>query len=148
MKPLRLPPKIKVLEALGALADGRVRLGDGRAEVVSSEGDRVYEVCVDLERGLADSTDNGTKFRGYVGYPIIAVLMALGALPFDREVAEALRGVPWRKLNEKYKKYSKVMEVVLEEAEKKGVSRERVLSLVDEVMKKLKELGLKKGCHL
>jgi len=148
LKPLRLPPKIKVLEALGALADGRVRLGDGRAEVVSSEGDRVYEVCVDLERGLADSTDNGTKFRGYVGYPIIAVLMALGALPFDREVAEALRGVPWRKLNEKYKKYSKVMEVVLEEAEKKGVSRERVLSLVDEVMKKLKELGLKKGCHL
>ena len=81
MRTLKLPPRIKVLEALGAIADGRVRPGEREAEVRSSEGDKVYKVCVDLERRRAYSTDNGPKFRGYVGYPIIAVLMLKGVLP-------------------------------------------------------------------
>jgi len=132
---------------LGAIADGRVKLlNDKRAEVVSSTGEKTYEVCVDLEKRTASSTDNGTKFRGYVGYPIIAVLMRKGALPYDSEVAEALKGIPWKRLNEKYKKYAKVMELILEELEKKGIAREKVEKLVDEVLRKLEELRLRKGC--
>ena len=144
---MRQPPRIKVLEALGAIADGRVKLlDDRRAEVVSSTGERKYEVCVNLEERRAYSTDNGTKFRGYVGYPIIAVLMLKGALPYDEELAEALKGIPWKHLNEKYKKYAKVMELIFEELEKKGIPRERVEKFIDEVMEKLKELHLRKGC--
>ena len=108
-----MPPRIKVLEALGAIADGRVKvLGHGRAEVISSEGDRVYKVYVDVEKGLAYSDDNGTRLRGYVGYPIIALLMKMGVLTYDERLAEALKGIPWRRLNETYKRYSIVERIV------------------------------------
>ena len=144
---MRLPPRIKVLEALGAIADGRVELVDAkRARVTSSTGERVYDVCVNLEERRAYSTDNGTKFRGYAGYPIIAVLMLKGALPYDEELSKALKGIPWKELNEKYKKYSKVMELIFKELEEKEIPRERVEKFIDEVMRRLKELGLRKGC--
>jgi len=43
MPPWKMPPIAKVYEALSALEDGRVRiLEPGRAEVVSSSGDKIY----------------------------------------------------------------------------------------------------------
>jgi hypothetical protein len=82
---LSTPPRVKVLEALGAVSGGRVRvLSEREAEVDASEGQRTYRVYVDLEKRVADSDDNGTVYRGYVGYPIIAFLMALKKLPTTR----------------------------------------------------------------
>ncbi len=134
----RLPPKIKVLEALGAIADGRVTLTDDGAIVRSSDGTRAYRV-VYKGGNIIDADDNGSKFRGYLGYPSIAVLMLRGVLPFDKEIAEALRGIPWKRLNETYKSYAKVEEIVLSEAEKKGVSKERIKAFVEKVMDEVKK---------
>ncbi len=121
-KILRLPPRIKVLEALGAIADGRVKILDGqRAIVNSSDYTRVYHVYFDEAKSLVYSDDNGTIFRGYVGYPIIAFLMLKGLLPFDEKIASALKGIEWRKLNEKYKKYSIVEQIVKSRAKSRGV---------------------------
>ena len=139
---LRQPPRIKVLEALGAIADQRVRKVDDHYEVISSEGDRKYTVSV--EGNNVSSDDNGTRFRNYVGYPIIAVLMLEGRLPYDEELAKALAGIPWRKLNEDMKDYSKVEEIVLKRAEEKGVKRERVEEFVNRVMENVRRLRLNK----
>ncbi|ABP94929.1 hypothetical protein HA72_0754 [Metallosphaera sedula] len=139
---LRQPPRIKVLEALGAIADQRVRKVDNHYEVISSEGDRKYTVSV--EGNNVSSDDNGTRFRNYVGYPIIAVLMLEGRLPYDEELAKALAGIPWRKLNEEMKDYSKVEEIVLKRAEEKGVKRERIEDFVNRVMENVRRLGLNK----
>ncbi|MCH1771755.1 MULTISPECIES: hypothetical protein [Metallosphaera] len=139
---LRQPPRIKVLEALGAIADQRVRKVDDHYEVISSEGDRKYTVSV--EGNNVSSDDNGTRFRNYVGYPIIAVLMLEGRLPYDEELAKALAGIPWRKLNEEMKDYSKVEEIVLKRAEEKGVKRERVEEFVNRVMENVRRLRLNK----
>ncbi len=141
---LRLPPRIKVLEALGAIADGRIKIIDEhRAQVVSSEGDRVYDVYVDVSKGQVYSNDNGTKYRGYVGYPIIALLMIKGVIPFYRDVAEALKGIPWRELNEKYKKYAIVESIVKDIARKRGISPSYIDLVISRVMSKLKTLRLK-----
>ena len=142
---LRQPPRIKVLEALSAIADGRVKLEDGKAIVISSDGTRQYEVCVDLSKRIANSTDNGTKYRNYVGYPIISVLMLKGTLKYNENLAKALKGIPWRELNEKYKKYSKVMEIIFERLEKQGIRREEVERYIDEVLSELRKLKLRKG---
>jgi hypothetical protein len=136
---LRLPPRIKVLEALGAVVDGRVRLvGEGRCEVVSSEGDRVYNVVV--EGGYVYSNDNGTLYRGYIGYPILACLMAEGKLPIDAELGEKLRGVPWRRLNEQYKRYEEVLKRVYAE---RGIERERAEAYIDAVLRRLAAMRLR-----
>jgi hypothetical protein len=136
---LRLPPRIKVLEALGAVVDGRVRLvGEGRCEVVSSEGDRVYDVVV--EGGFVYSNDNGTLYRGYVGYPILACLMAEGRLPIDAEFGEKLRGVTWRRLNEQYKRYEEVLKRIYAE---RGIERERAEAYIDAVLRRLAAMRLR-----
>jgi hypothetical protein len=57
---MRLPPRIKILEALSAIADGRIKLlSEKDAEVVSSDGARTYRVYVDLGRRAAYSDDTG-----------------------------------------------------------------------------------------
>ena len=143
MRPLAKPPRIKVLEALGAIADGRVKkVSENEFEVVSSEGDRTYRVYVN--GNVVDSTDNGTVYRGYVGYPIISALMLLGRLPYDERIAQALKGIDWRKLNEEMKAYWKVERLVLSLAEKRGVKREEVEEFVNKVMRGIEELHLQK----
>jgi len=140
---LRLPPRIKVLEALGSIADGRIKqLDDHNYIATSSDGVRKYKVYVDLERGIADSTDNGTTYKGYMGYPIIAVLMLKGVLPYNARLANALKGVKWKELNDKYKKYDVVMEIVKENARRAGVEPYEVDHYIEDVMKKLEGIML------
>ena len=140
---LRLPPKIKILEALSAIVDGRVSVEGGRAVVVSSDGSRRYRVYVDVERGLAYSDDNGTLRRGYIGYPIIAVLMVKGYLEVDWDLARALRGVPWRKLNEEMKSYDRVMAEVRRIVAERGVDPSRIDGYVARAYNQLSKIRLR-----
>jgi len=143
-KILDIPPRIKVLEALGAIADGRIKLLDSKnAFVLSSDGSRKYKVYVNLEKNEAHSTDNGTKYRGYIGYPIIAFLMLQKKLPFDKKIADALKEIPWKKLNEKYKRYYIVEKIVKEKAKNNGVDSKDIDILVKDVLNELKKLRLK-----
>lgn len=145
MQPLRTPPRIKVLEALGAIADGRIKLiSESEALVVSSEGDRSYRVYLDLGERVADSNDNGTTYRGYIGYPIIAFLMLRGAIPFRGDLAEALKGIRWRYLNERYKNYSVVEEVIYRELRARSIDVNEVKKYVEEVLRDLASLGLRR----
>ena len=138
----KLPPEIKVLEALGSIGDGRVKLTEYGAEVTSSEGDKVYTVKFDEKNWKVGSTDNGSVYRGYYGYPIIAFLMLRGYLPLREDLAHALKGIPWKKLNERYKKYWIVEKIVMERLREAGFDEKEVKNYIKEVLKKLKELRL------
>lgn len=105
----RVPPIEKVYEAWSALADSRVRIMDGStpsagsAEVVSSDGKRVYNVrWIDGGR-VFSSTDNATFWRGYPGYPVIAVMMKMGFLPLDVAVARLYGNVNWKAVNTRFR---------------------------------------------
>ena len=147
---LQLPPRVKVLEAAGAIADGRVRVVRRRngltvARVSSSLGDREYTVVVKRANGRVFrvySDDNGTRFRNYAGYPIVAVLMLEGVLPRSRRVEQAVKGTTWRVLNEQHKNYRKVEEVVAASAESRGFTREELDSYIKEVLSMLSEIRL------
>lgn len=139
------PPRIKVLEGLGAIADGRVhQISDKRCKVVSSEGGRVYDVYIDLERGYAYSNDNGTVYRNYIGYPLISFMMLKGVLPFDPSIAEKLRDIRWKTLNENYKKYYLVEEHVKRLYIAKGGDINALERLVSDVLTSLKGITLLK----
>ncbi|MCC6054394.1 MAG: hypothetical protein LM589_03680 [Thermosphaera sp.] len=146
MRLLTRPPRIKVLEGIGAIGDGRITtLTNDKATVKSSMGDREYKVVLIREGDAvfrAYSNDNGTIYRGYVGYPIISFMMIKDILPLDREVMKAMTGVPWKELNEKYQKYAVVENLVLTRAEKMGVSRVVIDDYVNLVLKKLSLLKI------
>lgn len=141
VKVLKTPPRIKILEALGSIGDNRVVvLSDNEAVVHSSTGEREYKVIVSKTSDneyLVYSNDNGTIYRGYVGYPIIAFLMVKGVIPIDKTIMKTLVGIPWKELNERYKNYSIVEKIVLDKAEESGVSRDIIYDYMNIVMKKL-----------
>ena len=140
---LKNPPEIKVLEALGAIADNRIKIiNENECEVVSSEGDRVYKVVI--KGDLVSSNDNGTVYRNYVGYPIISCLMLLKKLPFDEKISNALKGIPWRKLNEEYKNYARVEEIVFSIAKERGINKEELENFIKVVLNELGRLHLRK----
>lgn len=141
MKPLLKPPRIKVLEAAGAIGDGRVIVvSSNKAIVRSSMGDREYKVVLIPESpGVyrVYSNDNGTIHRGYTGYPVLAYMMKTGILPVDNDVVRAMANIPWKELNERYQKYSIVENIVISRAEKLGVSRNIIDDYINIVLKKL-----------
>ncbi len=145
MKILALPPRIKVLEALGAIADGRIRvINDRMCKVRSSMGDKEYTVYLDIERGLVYSNDNGTMHRNYIGYPIIAFMMVKRIIPLDEKLAKALSGIEWKVLNERYKKYVIVERMVKSIAKSRGIDEKYIDEYIDRVMKLLSKYRLQK----
>ena len=144
MELLKLPPRIKVLEALSAVCGGRVKvINDKFCRVISSDGTRTYNVYVDIENRVAYSDDNGTKFRRYVGYPIIAFLMHKNIIPIDEDVGKIIKDVRWRELNERYKKYDLVMNEIYKMLNIYGIDRKHVDDYINNVLEILKKLKLR-----
>jgi hypothetical protein len=101
-KPWKMPPLIKVYEALGAIADSRVQIQDERhAAVVSSEGNKTYAVEI-VDREVA-ANDNASYWQGYLGYPAIAVMIMRSLLAADRDAISALGRIPWKELNRRFR---------------------------------------------
>lgn len=95
----KLPPVIKIYEALGAIADERVFFDGDNAEVYSSEGNKKYDVVYSGTDNAIMSNDNGSYWVGYLGYPSITYLMLRGVLDFNLDYAKALKGIEWKKIN-------------------------------------------------
>ena len=109
------PPKAKIYEALSAVLDGRVEVvGPQRAVVSSSSGENRYTVTWSEDLSAFGSSDKATIFQGYIGYPIIAVLLQIGMLDFDAGLASPLKGVNWKKINADFRRdYDRAVDSVL-----------------------------------
>ena len=135
---MKLPPIEKVFEAWTALADNRVEMKEGYADVASSDGKKSY--VVRFSGSQYSSDDNATYWQGYPGYPVIAVLMLQGKLPYDKEEAEKWKNINWTQLNKKYK--NKYSEAVKEVAAERGINLPESLAAADKVIETLSSLPL------
>jgi hypothetical protein len=142
----KTPPKAKVYEALSAVADGRVTIvGDYTAEVYSSDQSKSYSVEWTKDVEGITSNDSASYWQGYLGYPILAVLMVLGRLAYDREVAGWLAGIPWKKVNTQYKNdYDQAVEFVLSSLEDADAKRAMVTAEMDRIYQQVEALRLVK----
>ena len=143
----KLPPKAKLYEALSAVADGRVQTEEpGRATVRSSVGDKVYSVRWSSDGRSFSSNDNASFWQGYIGYPIIAVLLVVGRLPYNPEFGNWLRGVQWKVLNEKHRRdYDKAVEEVLQMIQVNGRSPDALIGYVNALYGDLAALNLERA---
>ncbi|HVN72695.1 MAG TPA: hypothetical protein VMU10_11795 [Desulfomonilia bacterium] len=142
----KLPPKAKIFEALSAVGDGRVKVtGETNAEVTSSSLDKTYHVEWNEDFTRVTSNDNASHWQGYLGYPILAVLMEKGKLAYDKAVAGDLAGIPWKVVNKRFKNdYDKAIESVLGSLKDKGVDTGAVRDEVERIMKQIEQLSLEK----
>jgi hypothetical protein len=149
MSSWKLPPRAKVFEALTAVADGRVRVvAEGRALVTSSSGRKTYTVEWTETPGeplAITANDNASYWQGYLGYPIVAVLLATGRLTFDPAVAAALGGVAWKELNRRVRNdYEAAIAEVLGGVEARGVAAAAVEHEVARIAEQLASLALER----
>jgi hypothetical protein len=142
-----MPPKAKVYEALSAVADKRVSItGDTTAQVQSSSHDKTYDVEWSEDISEITSNDNASYWQGYIGYPIIAVLMQIGKLSFNSQIAERLADIPWKLVNEQFKRdYDKAINHILDGIEAKGGNRTEIIQEVEKIYEQLGKLGLQRS---
>lgn len=103
MSTWKLPPKIKIYEALGCLADGRIEIDGTSARVYSSSRGKYYTVTFNPSTNAIMCNDNGSYWQGYLGYPSIAYLLATGIIPHSPTSAQLLKDIPWKDLNTQFK---------------------------------------------
>ena len=177
----KVPPRVKIFEALGALSDLRISrmdcsttpaalqltsfsdflspltpLSSGADPLTfqcrSSEGNKTYTLKMKytsfeysvssstvsefIQRdGVAmSSTDAGSLYQGYLGYPLVALLIHFryldNAAASNHDVVECvamLKGVPWKRLAvEQHNDWDLVIGSVLMMLGSSGVSREKI----------------------
>ena len=106
-------PKVKIYEALGAVADERLfDLKDDSVNVYSSRRDKFYHVKFNQKENAITSNDNSSYYVGYLGYPGISFLLARGLLDYQPALAGLLKNVEWKEINQKYKNdFEKALEL-------------------------------------
>lgn len=138
---IKLPPIEKIHEAYSAIADGRIILRDTEADVSSSDFTKKY--LVKWKDNIYSSNDNASYWKGYLGYPIIAVLMLQGKLSYDEEIAAYFKGINWKKLNTEHKNnYAEAVKQIMEELEKSGVDCSKIYNEIDKVYKEIEQLAI------
>lgn len=139
----KLPPDIKVYEALGAVADGRVEVDGNTAKCFSSSGNKHYDVTYDPEANAIMANDNGSYWKGYLGYPSIAFLFEKRVLEYRNEYSELLKGLAWKNINQQFKNdFAKTKEHILADLEPE--KRAELGTYVAELLKDIEALGLQK----
>lgn len=121
----KMPPMEKIPEAFSAIADGRVHLADHEALVDSSDHMKTY--LVRWHGHTFYSNDNASYWQGYPGYPVLAVLMCSGELPYNEDLAKCFRGINWHQLNKQAKRdYDQVLENVLKPMKNKETLKSEI----------------------
>lgn len=135
------PPIIKIYEALGAVADGRVEISGGTAKIYSSSRNKFYDVNYDPAKKAIMTNDNGSYWKGYLGYPAIAFLMKTGVLSYDEAVASLLKDIAWKDINQKFKNdFEKTLNYIL--SSKPDEEKENLKKLIDKISDEIKNLNL------
>lgn len=135
---VKIGPKEKIFEAYSALADERVKLEEDKARVSSSDGKKQYTIR--WKDNVYASDDNASYWQGYPGYPVIAVMMLKGELPYDEKIGVCFKDVNWHELNNKHKR--NYAEAVKEVIEQRQLNEEEIMAEADKVYEQLKRADI------
>jgi len=114
----KLPPIEKFPEAYTAIEDNRIIIYEDYAIVKSSNLEKEY--LVKWEDNIYYSNDSATYWRGYPGYPILAILMLQNKISLNKNVSNYFKNIDWNKLNKETKRdYKKSLEEILKNLSQK-----------------------------
>ena len=109
----------------------------GRLPLFQATGEE-YTVSWSDDGSVYNSNDNATYWRGYAGYPVIAVMMMQGRLPLDRLEAERYADVNWKKINTEY--HNNYSAALAEIEAVRDIDTRLTTEVADRVMARLSEL--------
>ena len=143
MEKWNIPPRVKVHEALGCIADKRVDINGNNGKVYSSTKSKFYTINYDPETNSIMSNDNSSYWVGYLGYPSITFLMVKGVISYDQKISEAFKDIKWKDINTKFKNdFTKTESYVLEIAKERGFSLDEINKEIDCIYTQIKSLNI------
>lgn len=80
------------------------------------------------------------RIGAYAGYPILAVLMMQGRLPYDEAVAGQYAGVDWKAVNTRHR--NKYAEAIAEVQTERNLDREQAATAARAVSDGLEDLNI------
>lgn len=142
----KLPPRIKIYEALWAVADDRIYVEwffSNEWKCYSSSGNKYYTIKYDKKQNAIMTNDNWSFRQGYLWYPAIAFLMKVGDIQYSKQYSEVLKNIKWKDINQEFKNdFSKTEEHILKILEEKGVSLPWFLEEIAAIYKQIEWLHL------
>lgn len=132
--------KEKIPEALTAIIDDRIKIYDTYAIVKSSDLSKEY--LVKWNDNTYYSNDNATYWQGYMGYPVIGVILTKNIIDYNKDILKYFKDINWNKLNKETKRdYQKSFEIVISDLDddtKTIINKE-----IDNIYDKLNKLDIK-----
>ncbi|MFZ1654213.1 MAG: hypothetical protein WBO92_03195 [Candidatus Moraniibacteriota bacterium] len=138
----KIPPPIKIYEALGAIGDDRIRMDGDQAKVYSSSGQKFYSVTFDPDQMAIMTNDNGSYWQGYLGYPAVAFLCLKGIIHYDTALADALAGIAWKDINVRFKNdFAKTEALIHGQLSSAGWDVAAVRDMVRQILSQIEKLS-------
>lgn len=102
MKERKLPPKVKIIEALSAVADERITIEDLLSKEwkcnSSSTPWKVYKIIYNEKENQIFSNDSWSVNQWFLWYPSIAFLLKIWKLKYDESILEMVKDTDWIKI--------------------------------------------------
>jgi hypothetical protein len=143
---IKLPPREKVAEALTVIADSRIEMNSGYAEIFSSDLKKKYTITWD--NNVYTANDNATYWQGYPGYTVIATLLIQGKINYDRNVLGYFKNINWKERNRQFKNnYREALNSVYQERNLSVDEINNIEKEIDNIFNQLSNLDIviKKG---
>jgi len=111
----------KIYEAVTAIADDRIEINGNKAKCYSFVGDKFYDIQYDPINGGIMSNDNSAYYTYALSYPMIAYLMLINKIPYEKKLLDILKDICWNDINKSFKNdYDKSIKLVLGELKSEG----------------------------
>jgi hypothetical protein len=102
----KLPPKIKIYEALGSISDNRVEIDwlfQNEGKCYSSSRNKYYIIKYNPDHNSIITNDNGSYRQWYLWYPAIAFLMKQWIIQYKKDFSDALKWIARKDINQSFK---------------------------------------------
>ena len=148
MKERKLPPKVKIIEALSAVADERIIIEDllskeWKCSSASSPW-KVYKILYNEKENTISSNDSWSINQWFLWYPAIAFLLKIWKLQYDEKIHKMLTDMNRIDIKEKVRKdYESMFRLVLWKLHMQWFNVDYFISQVDYIYNQISELHLK-----
>lgn len=147
MKERKLPPKIKIIEALSAIADERIAIEDllskeWRCYSASSPW-KSYQILYDEKENSISSNDSLSINQWFLWYPAIAFLLKIWKLKYNGDVLEMLKEINRADIKEKVRKdYESMFRLILWNLHMQWFNVDYFISQIENIYNQISELHL------
>ena len=143
----RLPPKIKIIEALSIVADDRIIIegllsNEWKCSSASSPW-KTYKILYNEKENTISSNDSGSTNQWFLWYPAIAFLMKIWKLKYDESILEMVEDTDWIKIKGQVNKdYESMYRLILWNLLMQWFNVDYFTSQVENIYNQISELHL------